>query len=106
MPSNFVPLPSFSIYNTNFNNKTQIQQPQQQKNQFQQHHQQQIKKKPIIHNPKCFCQTCERSFADESELQKHIEKHEKCNHPGCNYSASKTLVNAHKIMHDPRYLIF
>lgn len=42
-----------------------------------------------------FCEPCEKEFFNRNAFEAHKNTHEKCNHPGCSFSATKKLVVAH-----------
>lgn len=42
-----------------------------------------------------YCDSCEKEFFNRNAFEAHNNTHEKCSHPGCNFSASKKLVVAH-----------
>lgn len=52
--------------------------------------------------PSHLCVPCEKEFYSESQYQKHVEKHQVCDEPGCNFKATLRVIKHHKLtVHNP-----
>lgn len=42
-----------------------------------------------------YCEACEKDFASSTAWDAHLAAHDKCSHPGCEFSATKKVLSAH-----------
>jgi hypothetical protein len=50
---------------------------------------------PSVPSQTYYCEPCDKEFAHADAYKAHMDNHEKCSHPGCNFVGTKKVLIAH-----------